>query len=143
MKINSKNNPIKRCTICGDVLVRGINGDGNWYLSDQNTCRNVPIYRCKRCRNTGKGYTRGISRKFTYKKYDALLKKQKGCCAICGIHQSELNIRLCRDHNHKTGQIRGLLCRTCNYLLGIFENSRLPNQDKMITYLKKVKTCPL
>lgn len=31
-------------------------------------------------------------------------------CAVCGFHR----LRLVEDHNHDTGLIRGLLCRSCN-----------------------------
>jgi hypothetical protein len=47
-----------------------------------------------------------------------LLKKQKGKCAICktvkfGRHRSI-------DHDHNTGQIRGILCGRCNSGIGMF-----------------------
>ncbi len=41
-------------------------------------------------------------------------EKQKGCCAICGKHQSQFKMRLALDHNHRTGKLRGLLCYRCN-----------------------------
>lgn len=41
-------------------------------------------------------------------------KQQNGCCAICGKHQNNFKRRLNLDHNHKTGQLRGLLCYRCN-----------------------------
>lgn len=45
---------------------------------------------------------------------DEILKLQDdGKCAIC------LTLGpLCIDHDHKTGQVRGMLCRSCNVLLG-------------------------
>ena len=54
--------------------------------------------------------------------WDIQFKKQKGCCAICGKHQSELNKTLYVDHNHKTGQVRGLLCMDCNFKVGQYES---------------------
>lgn len=54
--------------------------------------------------------------------YQDMFEKQKGCCAICGKHQLEFKRKLCVDHNHETGTIRGLLCSGCNYSLGFFEN---------------------
>ena len=52
-----------------------------------------------------------------------LFKKQKGQCAICGIHQDSLNKRLCIDHCHKTNRIRGLLCTSCNAGIGNLRES--------------------
>ena len=47
-----------------------------------------------------------------------LFIKQDGCCAICGQPESELKKRLCIDHCHITGHIRGLLCNRCNFFIG-------------------------
>ncbi len=55
----------------------------------------------------------------TQKDYDEMLKKQGGVCKICGTenpkgHSGKLYV----DHNHKTGDVRGLLCSRCNSILG-------------------------
>ena len=47
--------------------------------------------------------------------YDTLLAKQGGACAIC---RRRPRGRLCVDHCHLTGMVRGLLCRKCNLGLG-------------------------
>ncbi len=59
----------------------------------------------------------------TYEEYNTLFVLQKGQCAICGAHQSELKKSLCVDHNHNTKKIRGLLCSKCNTGLGNFNDS--------------------
>lgn len=66
--------------------------------------------------------------------YENLFNKQNGTCAICGKPEifKSINgktVRLSVDHNHKTGQIRGLLCKKCNIGIGYFEDN--------IKYLKK------
>lgn len=54
------------------------------------------------------------SSRFYEKERAEFYKKQKGKCAICGKEQSQFKRRLNLDHNHKTGQLRGLLCFYCN-----------------------------
>jgi hypothetical protein len=63
-----------------------------------------------------------------------LFIKQNGCCAICGKHQSEFKHRLNLDHNHKTLQIRGLLCYYCNkFRVG---RNDLKSAIQLVNYLK-------
>ena len=56
--------------------------------------------------------------------YNNLLKRQHHKCAICGVDESELEKRLHVDHNHETGEVRGLLCVNCNLGLGLFKDSQ-------------------
>lgn len=53
--------------------------------------------------------------------YNALFASQQGCCAICGVHQTALKRNLAVDHCHTNGDVRGLLCVSCNTHLGIYE----------------------
>ena len=54
-------------------------------------------------------------------------KAQAGLCAICGRPETKIkHTQVCRlsvDHDHTTGQIRGLLCDACNRGLGFFGDS--------------------
>ena len=54
--------------------------------------------------------------------YNALLDLQKECCAICGIKQEDFGKNLFVDHDHSTGEVRGLLCHKCNSGLGMFND---------------------
>jgi len=49
-----------------------------------------------------------------------MLARQNGRCASCKIRPAET---LCVDHCHRTGMVRGLLCRKCNTGLGCFNDS--------------------
>lgn len=49
----------------------------------------------------------------TAEEYDAIYKAQGGVCAICR-RASGKRRRLAVDHDHATGYVRGLLCKTCN-----------------------------
>jgi hypothetical protein len=48
---------------------------------------------------------------------DALIASQGGVCAICRDAEPE-HI----DHDHESGQIRGVLCGPCNMGLGLFKD---------------------
>lgn len=58
----------------------------------------------------------------TVEQYEALNDKQGGVCAICG-QANRRGDRLCVDHCHKTGKVRGLLCMKCNTALGFLGDS--------------------
>lgn len=50
--------------------------------------------------------------------YDRRLAQQGGTCAICD-RQCPSGYSLAVDHDHQTGEIRGLLCGSCNRALGL------------------------
>jgi hypothetical protein len=77
---------------------------------------------CKSCskkRDRARERKNGVSRRKAYK-YKVSHKTivalhSKGCCQVCGeTDQSTFVI----DHDHKTGEVRDLLCRSCNLILG-------------------------
>jgi hypothetical protein len=51
--------------------------------------------------------------------YDRILQAQGGVCALCESSPTQ-GISLHVDHDHGTGEIRGLLCMRCNNALGLF-----------------------
>jgi hypothetical protein len=51
--------------------------------------------------------------------YDKMYAEQKGACAICRTHSSELPRGLAIDHDHETNEVRGLLCHECNAGIGM------------------------
>lgn len=91
--------------------------------------------RCRKCK--GKAYREAVIKEpvkhnrsnrnrqyvrkygITIEDYEAMYASQNGSCDICGIHQDEINTRLCVDHCHATGKVRSLLCDRCNTLLGM------------------------
>jgi|ERR1035437_4947055 hypothetical protein len=48
--------------------------------------------------------------------FDAMLEAQEGACACCGdllVGGRATHI----DHDHVTGDVRGVVCRTCNLMI--------------------------
>jgi hypothetical protein len=71
--------------------------------------------------------------------YDAIKNEQGGLCAICGGFPQRTNKRinrLCIDHDHKTGKVRGLICYNCNVGLGQFEDD-IDRLSAAISYLRE------
>lgn len=57
----------------------------------------------------------------TVEEYELTLSGQGGVCAICG--NPPINRRLAVDHDHKTGETRGLLCWRCNRTLAALDDN--------------------
>ncbi len=74
--------------------------------------------------------------KISIEEYKNLVISQNGLCAICKQHENTCSTKLCVDHDHKTGKIRGLLCRDCNSGLGHFHEIK-ESLTKAIEYLEK------
>lgn len=64
------------------------------------------------------GYSQRVrEKKLTPARFEAKQKTFAGRCAICGLPEKAI------DHNHATGEVRGLLCGSCNTGLGFFRDS--------------------
>jgi formate dehydrogenase maturation protein FdhE len=79
--------------------------------------------------------------------YDRMVFEQGGACAICGCTPSigmaktgsrRKHSRLCVDHDHTTGKVRGLLCHDCNTGIGFMRDSA-DSLRRAATYLDKHK----
>lgn len=72
--------------------------------------RKTPEEKKRTVRNSHLVRTYGI----TLDQYNHLLKLQDEKCAVCDKHYTSFNKSLCVDHDHVTGEVRGLLCVNCN-----------------------------
>lgn len=71
----------------------------------------------------------------TLENWNKMFDEQNGVCAICE-RACTTRKRLAVDHDHETGQIRGLLCNRCNISLGGFKDS-LTLLQKAVKYLQQ------
>lgn len=88
----------------------------------------IPLFYCtgSRCKPCAKKSAQVRMRETTYglteKSHGNLEELQDGRCAIC--RKRQVSKALAVDHNHKTGDVRGLLCSRCNHdLLGAAHES--------------------
>ena len=74
----------------------------------------------------------------TEEQYVALVLKHHGKCGICGMEPSGVwhgDRKLCVDHNHETGEVRGLLCNKCNRGLGLVGDT-VESIGRFLAYLQ-------
>mgnify|MGYP003939491259 CR=1 FL=1 len=154
---------MKRCSKCG--LIKSYS---NFYVDKSR--KDGLTYDCKECRkshrrsyymktkntkymkeynkqyykeNKTKEHNRYLEKTYgiTYKEKIRLLELQNYKCAICGkdlkTRGNDTNI----DHNHDTGDVRGILCTRCNTLLG-WANESIEILMRAVYYLKKYNGNP-
>lgn len=73
----------------------------------------------------------------TILEYNSMLFKQSGVCAICG-NVATGGRRLSVDHDHASGNVRGLLCQNCNAGLGLFKEN-INSLGAAISYLMEYR----
>lgn len=131
-----KNKPLNDFPNHGDGYVRK-DGRQHW----KTVCKDChAAYAREWRRNNPRKYTEtrrqgkwrrnyGISSDDYYK----ILDGQSGGCAICGKNTN--GDMLAVDHDHKNGEVRGLLCHRCNTALGLVDDCAEVLR-KMIAYLE-------
>lgn len=82
---------------------------------------------------------RAVKYKINAEAWVGFLNMQDNRCAICFTPLLALGSRNTHlDHDHKTGLIRGILCRHCNSLLGQAKDN-IPRLKSAIKYLQRMK----
>jgi hypothetical protein len=71
--------------------------------------------------------------------YEKILQKQNNVCAICNNPAVNGNSKsLAVDHDHATGNVRGLLCSNCNRGIGLLGDN-IEILKSAITYLESFR----
>lgn len=141
--------PIKTCIICEkdfrprDRSNKGICGDTECRYKHRLKINRDNKARRKRKPDYKPGHIKTYG--LTLEQYEAMVEYQDHKCKICGIHETENSLdkngnpkRLSIDHDHETGQIRGLLCNPCNTALGSFRDN-VESLQRAILYLEGSK----
>lgn len=84
-------------------------------------------------RDKRRDYDLKIKYNISLEGYNKLFQEQEGKCAIC----QEVG-KLVVDHDHDTGQTRGLLCNNCNTAIGLLKDKEV-NLYGAIKYLNIYK----
>ena len=138
----------RECRVCGQEK----NLLADYYLSRKDpTLASSYSYECKECtikrtveynkNNSSSVRSQYLKRQYglTFEEFDAMLSSQDNACAICGTREPSKNRGRTRrfhvDHCHKTGKVRGLLCKSCNIALGEIGDN-IHTHKSMIQYLE-------
>lgn len=111
----------KTCSRCGEVK------PADQFYSKRRRCKPCQLVMQREYRANKPGYHRKHNLRhrygLTYDDFHSILEAQNYSCAICEVEISHgLEYRTDRsvavDHNHDTGEVRGILCSKCNLVLG-------------------------
>ncbi len=100
----------------------------------QDRCRDCRANHYKTSGYVERAYENRVKRVYNLSSEElkTLEEEQEGGCAICREPK-----KLFVDHDHETGNVRGLLCHHCNAGLGLFRDNPTYLQSA-IQYLKEV-----
>lgn len=164
-----KYNKNNKCNDCDRNLIRGKNCSPSTIEHSNYLCRRCWNLRLKKIyhkdlktsrqkaklqqqkfkKNHPEAYLNNALSKYriTSNDYQNTLKYQKNKCGICDCRVEDTSSypyhkRLSVDHDHTTGQIRGLLCNNCNRGLGLLGDS-LKRIERAVKYLKRASEITL
>lgn len=104
---------MRTCTKCGQS--KPFSNFGTYSRKSKPSMAGKPHSACRQCKSKARRFkNRGI----TEEQFNTMMKDQRGRCYLCN-EETTLHI----DHNHETGQLRKLLCNTCNWKVGVLETT--------------------
>lgn len=151
----------KHCSVCGELQPianfstekRSVDGKSSackkcvgayqreWY---KNNCekqkKNSKDWKSQNPYKNHKNHIRAVYG-VSESEYNSMFDAQKGCCAICLTHQSDMKRRLAVDHCHTHSHIRGLLCTNCNTALGMLKDN-IQALERAVDYLRRFDRVP-
>ncbi len=111
------------CSICYKTALYWENPKKAAALAKKSRDKNIVAIKLRR-QDAHRRKTYGI----TLAEFEAAAAARNNRCDICNLDRGRtLHI----DHDHKTGENRGLLCNSCNRALGWFDH----HTEQVLTYL--------
>lgn len=115
---------MKRCYKCGDEKPR----EDFYKDRSRKDGLNAICKPCHRSRYTPeqiRNHNLKIAYGVTAEEFDQKLAEQGGRCAICGTTDTSRSRhgRFTVDHDHASGDVRGILCGPCNMAIGLLQDN--------------------
>lgn len=118
----------KRCPRCTETKPSdqfGLRPNGRWLKSHCKPCAAILAKQKRRLTPEAQSAANRRAKLKRYgiteDEYEQMSQAQSGACAIC--KQIPIKRPLFVDHDHRTGQARGLLCDLCNAGIGMLGDS--------------------
>ena len=137
------NSSFRKCKKCGEVKDK-VTG----FYGAHHKCRMCVVSEKKEMHDPAAAREKMLLNSYglSLEDYVLMLESQNGQCLICHTTDPSKGGRktgrgggmkhFCVDHDHKTGKVRGLLCYSCNRIIGMIEEK--PEWcNKAIDYLRK------
>ena len=124
---------MKNCSWCKETLPldrfsKRTYSSGN--IGYQSKCKSCEKVSKKRYYKPHENIRRALN--ISDSDYTTLIEKSQGHCEVC----SRPLTKICIDHDHNTGKVRGVLCNNCNTALGLVGDN-VSTLTKLIQYLER------
>ncbi len=107
----------------------------NWRNINKKRFREIKRKSLDKHKDRVRSYQLTVDHQINLEEYNRLLILQNEVCAIC-FEKCDTGKNLAVDHDHKTNKNRGLLCNSCNLMIG-HSRDNIKNLLSAIDYLSK------
>lgn len=139
----------RTCVRCSEMIPEGVRKcqecNRRYTRARRRTPEHQAYMREYNKRNRSKTRSRHLQNRYgiTLEEFNAMFAEQDGLCAVCRKPETakwmgtDRTRPLSVDHCHETGKVRGLLCHSCNRILGLL-NDDPDRLRRALAYLEEV-----